>query len=454
MLFGAFTVHYHVKLPFSKVVFRRCNIESNYGLDRRNLHRSFAPRHVDADQSNLFGGSHVYYFTSLARSPVCYQAGPYFRVFHRQILLSKMPVGGGVAGGGGGIGGFSVGANFVFGGARVFDGRASDGEPTFIGAVCPLITCTACFLIIGAIFSGIVLWTTTGAVVPVFFSPGETRLVSFGSFFCDEVTLVSNSYTGATLYLITNTPPLTDRNDFTINKSLTLSDNFFNSWNCYLYPGSTFSTTFRTRSNSDSGTVFLFKGKNSIQRWFRNPFLNRPVAARIIPCSSQHHFSLSVQEEDKYYFVYYNNRGQQCPQSCSQLRLDVTISVSRLQYSTEDLTTATSCSAIKGECSLNVPAHPNYRALIVTDIHDDPDWEENVNVTLHCSSNREWAYAVVVLIPILVIVGVSITAITLGCVCKRSCRRQPSLSSETAASSALRIKLTPRHYVPKDRKTS
>ena len=44
-----------------------------------------------------------------------------------------MPVGGGVAGGG--IGGFSGGANFVFGGARVFDGRASDGEPTCIEAI-------------------------------------------------------------------------------------------------------------------------------------------------------------------------------------------------------------------------------------------------------------------------------------------------------------------------------
>ena len=115
--------------------------------------------------------------------------------------------------------------------------------------------------------------------------------------------------------------------------------------------------------------------------------------------------------------------------------MDVTISVSRFQYSTEDLTTAASCSAIKGECSLNVPAHPNYRALIVTDIPDDPDWEENVDVTLHCSSNREWAYAVVVLIPILVIVGVSIAAVILGCVCKKSCHRQPSKSSETAASS-------------------
>ena len=446
MLFGTFKVHNHVKLLFSKVVFRRCNIESNYGLDRRNLHRYFAPRHVDADQSNSFSGSHVLYFTSLARSPVCYQAGPYFRVFHRQIILSKMPVRGGVAGGG--IGGFNGGANFAFGGARVFDGRASDGEPTCIEAVCRLITCTAWFLIIGSIFAGIVLWTTTGAVVPDFFSPGETRLVSFGSFFCDEVTLVSKSSTGATLYLITDTPPLTDRNDFTINSSLTLSDNFFKCWYYYLYPGSTFSTSFRTRSNSDSGTVFLFKGKNSIQRWLRNSFLNRPVAALIIPCSSQHHFSLSVQEEDEYYFVYYNNRGRQCPQSSSQLQLDVTISVSRLQYSTEDLATATNCSVIEGECSLNVPAHPNYRALIVTDIPDDPDWEENVDVTLHCSSNREWAYAVVVLIPLLVIVGVSITAVILGCVCKRSCRRQSSQSSqsETAVSSALRIEVTPRDY--------
>ena len=348
------------------------------------------------------------------------------------------------------VGGVVSGGLIVFGGARVFDGRASetDREPTCIEAVCPLITCTACFLI-GAIFAGIVLWMTTAAVVPVFFiSPGETRLVSFGSFFCEEVTLVSNSSTGATLYLITDTPPLTDRNDFSINSSLTLSDNFFKYWNYYLYPGSTFSTSFRTRSNSDSGTVLLFKGKYSIQRWFRNPFLNRPVAALIIPCSSQHHFSLSVQEEDEYYFVYYNNRGQQCPQSSSELLLDVTISVSRLQYSTEDLTTAANCSAIEGECSLNVPAHPNYRALIVTDMPDDPDWEENVDVTLHCSSNREWAYAVVVLIPLLVIVGVSITAVILGCVCKRSCRRQSSQSSqsETAVSSALRIEVTPRDY--------
>ena len=309
-----------------------------------------------------------------------------------------MPVGGGVAGGGGGIGGFSGGANLIAFGIEV---------------VCHLITCTVCFLILGAIFGGLVLWTTTGAVVPVFFSPGETRLASFGSFFCDEVTLVSNSSAGATLYLITDTPPLTDRNDFTINSSLTLPDNFFKYWNYYLYPGSTFSSSFRTRSNSDSGTVFLFKGKNSIQRWFRNPFLNRPVAARIIPCSSQHHFSLSVQEEDEYYFVYYNNRGQQCPQSSSELLLDVTISVSRLQYSTEDLTTATNCSVIEGECSLNVPAHPNYRALIVTNTPDDPDWEENVDVSLHCSSNREWAYAVVVLIALLVIVSVNITAAVL-----------------------------------------
>ena len=104
------------------------------------------------------------------------------------------------------------------------------------------------------------------------------------------------------------------------------------------------------------------------------------------------------------------------------------------------LTTAASCSAIGGQCSLNVPPDLNYRALIVTDIPDNPDWEENVDISLLCSSNREWAYVVVVLIPILVIAGGCIAATILGCVCWRSCRHHAAIShrhqpSQTTASS-------------------
>ena len=337
-----------------------------------------------------------------------------------------MPAGGGAGGGCGGGGG---------GGGGYYNNYHNSGEKESSPAVIIgiVVGCVVVSFLIICLLVGIPLSTSSGhqtngpVEVPVFFSPGDSRVVSFGSFFCDKVTLVDKSRsTEATLYLITDTPPLTDQNNFTIYSSLALSDNIYNYWNYYLYPGSNVTTTIRTRSNSDSGTFYLFKGRNSFQQWINNPNKNQAIETFSIQCSSSfnRHFSYTVQDEDEYYLVYYNRRGQQCT-NFAVLRLDVTISVSRFQYSTEDLTTAASCSAIKGECSLNVPAHPNYNALIVTDIPNDPDWEENVDVTLHCSSNREWAYAVVVLIPLLVIVGVSITAvIILACVCKRSCHRQ------------------------------
>ena len=107
----------------------------------------------------------------------------------------------------------------------------------------------------------------------------------FSPFFCDKITLLvnSNSNTTADLYLITDTPPLTGQNNFTIESSLTLSDNTYNYWNYYLYPGSNFSTTIRARSNSDNGTVYLFKGKSDFQQWIGNPILNRAVATLPIP---------------------------------------------------------------------------------------------------------------------------------------------------------------------------
>ena len=229
------------------------------------------------------------------------------------------------------------------------------------------------------------------AVVPVFFSPGDTRIVSFDSSSCDEVTLVVNSRrTEATLYLITDTPPLTDQNNFTISSSLSLTDNIYNYWNYYLYPGSNFSTTVRTRLGSDKGTFYLFKGRNNFQQWIKNPLRNEAITTFSITCFSRpfsRQLSFLVQDEDEYYLVYYNNRGQCSRSSSDVLRLDVTISVNRFQYSTSNLTTDASCSAIEGQCSLNVPSDSNYRALIATDIPDNPDWEENVDISLLCSSN-------------------------------------------------------------------
>ena len=109
-------------------------------------------------------------------------------------------------------------------------------------------------------------------------------------------------------------------------------------------------------------------------------------------------------------------------------------------HSTSGLTNAPNCSAIAGrQCSLNVPADSNYRALIVTDLPtNNPHWEENIDINLQCSSTRVWAYAVVVLVPLLLVVGVTITTV-LCCCCwrkRRASRHTQTTTTEEAATTS------------------
>ena len=75
------------------------------------------------------------------------------------------------------------------------------------------------------------------------------------------------------------------------------------------------------------------------------------------------------------------------------------MSFHQFKYSIDDLDSVANCSvATTGECTITVPYNSNYRALIVTDIPEIPDWEENVAVDWHCV-DRAWAFATVILVP-------------------------------------------------------
>ena len=208
-----------------------------------------------------------------------------------------------------------------------------------------VVTAVAMFLLVGFIL-GLVFGIRTSTdstpeprVPDVLFSYGDTRIVSFGSFFCDEITLVEIelSRTTVNLYLITDTPPLTVQNNFTIISSLTST----RYWRYYLYPNSNFTTLVR---GSGSVTFYLIKGRSNFQQY--NPLEPSTIKALTsfsTPCSLQfsHQFSFKVQAEDEYYFVYHNNNL-----SCVYpFRLNVTISISLFQYSTLDLATAPKCTS-------------------------------------------------------------------------------------------------------------
>ena len=251
--------------------------------------------------------------------------------------------------------------------------------------------------------------------IPSFYSPGDTRLVSYNSFFCASITLKDNSSrTAASLYLITETPPLNDHNNFTISSTMALKDSEYYYWNYYLYPNSRFSTEVCSPPPGADGKLYIVKGKDNFSYWISSPSNDFAVAVFSIGtvlCSNiVQRYTYHVSEEDEYYFVYYNLPGNNI---IFQLR--VTALFQRFEYSTYNLASQANCSiASAGECSVVVPYGSTYSALIVTDIPENVDWGENVDVTWSCA-NRGWAYAVVILVPILTVMGVIALGIKLLC---------------------------------------
>ena len=275
-----------------------------------------------------------------------------------------MPAGGGAAGGGGGGGGGGFG-----GGGFSHGGSSAGGGGT--NAIISLISCACVIVIMVTIAVPVGITQNRPPDVPIFYSPGDTRILSYEStFFCAGITLTDQSArVGSTLHLISDTPLLNDRNNFTVSSSLTLAKNIYRYWNYYLYPNSNFTTELCTRPNSADGVFYLIKGRSTFQSWISGPTTDLAIGFFSIanfPCSGpKHQFSFPVETEDEYYFVYYNRARED---SLPFLRLDVIISVERFQYSISGLNSIANCSiSSTGECSLTVPYNSNYQALIITD---------------------------------------------------------------------------------------
>ena len=325
-----------------------------------------------------------------------------------------MPFGGGFAGGVGHV---------SFSGGKWSDD--DDSRKSICSCIAGLLS--AIILLVGFIIFGIEYYEQKP--IPSFYSPGDTRLVSYSSFFCAGVTLKDNSSrTGASLYLITETPALNDCNNFTINSTMALKDNEYYFWNYYLYPNSNFSSEVCSPPPGADGKLYIVKGTANFSAWISSPSSDFAVAVFSIGtalCSTiVQQYTYHVIEEDEYYFVYYNLPGNNII-----LQLNVTVSFERFEYSTADLASQANCSITSaGKCSVVVPYGSSYSALIVTDIPENVDWGENVDVTWSCA-NRGWAYAVVILVPIATIVGfVTLCIIVLCCRCRRRSYSYEALS--------------------------
>ena len=167
-----------------------------------------------------------------------------------------------------------------------------------------------CVVTVLVFIIGLVVGLVNGNKVPpaVFMhTPGDTRVVSYSSFFCAGITLTDKSVrTGASLYLITKVPSLTNQNNFTINSSLNIAENKYRFWNYYLHPNSSFTTVVCVVANS--GTFYLIQGRQQFVSWIDEPDAYNAIESFRIE---------SLCSETKHDQLQYSQLNLQSPANCS-----------------------------------------------------------------------------------------------------------------------------------------
>ena len=352
-----------------------------------------------------------------------------------------MPSGGGSAGGGGGGGGgggFSSDTHSSSHHAHhTYKTSSSDSDDDSNGVGCGIsigVISTLGVLLVCGIIIGVAIGLnragesmdnsdddsdSTVTISTDFYSPGDSRLLSLSSFFCDGGSLeLSSNSVDAELFLIDDTsiPALNDTNQFTVSIESTIDSTEFRFWQYHLHPNSNISVSVCTDLLVD---VYIVKGNDNANSWANNPsqdlaemFQYAPACCNDLPNTST--ISYRVEQEDEYYVILHNSLSM-------EISVNASLYFERTEYSAPDLNSKDSCNVSEqGNCLVGIDySTGSQQFLVITSIPERVDWGENVRVSLICDQ-RGWAYAVVILVPISVIFAL-IVAVALGIVCCCKC---------------------------------
>ncbi len=145
-----------------------------------------------------------------------------------------------------------------------------------------------------------------------FYSPGDSRLLSLSSFFCDGGSLeLSSNSVDAELFLIDDTsiPPLNASNQFTVSIESTVDSMEFRFWQYHLHPNSNISVSICTDLLVD---VYIVKGNDNANSWANNPSQDVAEMFHYAPacCNGFNPISYRVEEEDEYHVILHNSLYQ------------------------------------------------------------------------------------------------------------------------------------------------
>ena len=248
------------------------------------------------------------------------------------------------------------------------------------------------------------------------YSPGDTRLYGYSSFFCmgGDLEYDSNSQfvtpEYASLYLLPSKPPLKHTNSFYVNKTnILVSDDSWKHWSFYLYPGSKIEMSACQINGDYDFEIHLIKGNGNFNSWSHNGKSKYVVTTKDVSgCSSSPAKKIvyTVTKEDMYYMVLENNYF------LTSNYATMTLHVNRTGYvpnGTPNCTGEVGCSYYTSDGNIQY-------ALVTTDDPTDNDWARNVLVNYSCVALVA-NYVLVTVLPFLAVVVLCVTVVVIVSVC-------------------------------------
>ena len=239
------------------------------------------------------------------------------------------------------------------------------------------------------------------------YTPGDTRIKTFDTFFCHGVkvfTFYQFTSEDASAYIITTPPPLTARNNFSIDDQFSLYEQDYSYWHFYLYRDSVINLKSCT-SNGKGYNLYIIKGTSKWNDWKDYASDSKAVRYKYISthCSESgvvsqvEEVDYKVETDDHYYIAYYNDDDQEAI-------VQQTLFLDRLEYRAPNSSSHT-CSFAGpnsgSSCELNVPMlSKQNKVLVILPNVEDSKKEDTFRLNIDCIPRAE-AYMIVILPPLI-----------------------------------------------------
>ena len=235
-----------------------------------------------------------------------------------------------------------------------------------------------------------------------FFTPGDTRIHRFSSFFCTSLQVqVPELPPGSHghVYLIDTIPPLNERNTVNFSKTFSLSVDNYEYWHYYFYKGSniSYSACVSENSHSKSFYFYIIKGTSKFGSWKDDPSPSKAVSSVYVSTTCDQgfkHLTYSIKDEGHYYLAYSSTASYKVSGTQN-------LFIERFEYSAPN-NSLHSCELGSGNtCVLPVGfSAKSNKGLVMMPIPPNVDWDNTVyNVMFKCSPQAV-GYVIITLVPL------------------------------------------------------